>query len=202
MSTRIIGVAGLAGSGKDTVGSFLNLIGFQRFAFADKLRESLLTLNPYVGLTKTGMIRLRQVVSEIGWPEAKKNPEVRRLLQVFGTEVMREMFDDDVWIKTLESDIQKRKTKKVVITDVRFENEARWVHEMGGENWIVSRPDNESAMPMAEENKKHVSERLNIPSYLFDIQIANTGTLDDLKRHVLFFGNRPTNENRKFDEPE
>lgn len=188
--TRIIAVAGQAGAGKDTVGTFLNLIGFQRFAFADKVREQALALNPYVGLTRTGMIRLGQVVTEIGWTEAKKNPEVRRLLQTFATEVIRENFDADIWIKLVQREIESRKTKKVVITDLRFENEAQWVHEMGGENWIIVRPDAEASMPMTAEAKAHVSERIAIPSGLFDVQIVNDGTLDMLKRTVLKYGNQ------------
>lgn len=194
MAPRIIAVAGIAGSGKDTVGAFLNGIGFTRHAFADGVREALLTLNPYVGTSPTGMIRLRQVVSEYGWTQAKKNPEVRRVMQTFATEVCREMFDRNVWIDQLHKKIKD--SKKVVITDLRFINEARWVHdEMGGEVWMVVRPITEIDMPMTDEAKAHPSET-EIVGIHADIQIVNDGTLEDLKRQVLRFGNRPASENR------
>ena len=193
---RIIAITGLAGHGKDTVGTFLNLIGFQQYAFADSLKEDLLKLNPYAGLSKTGMVRLGQIVQTVGWTEAKKNPEVRRLLQVYGTEVIRHSFDQNVWVDRLSTKIFKAKSRKVVITDLRFVNEARWVHDtMGGEIWRVVRPMQDVDMPMDDRAKIHSSE-MEIAAIHADIEIANTGTLEDLKREVLRYGNRSASENR------
>jgi hypothetical protein len=191
---RIIAVTGRAGHGKDEIGKFLGLIGFRSFAFADALKKDVLTLNPYVGLAQNGMVRLRQVIERYGWTEAKKNPEVRRLLQTYGTEVVRDNFGKDVWVNRLSASIGS--ARKIVITDLRFVNEARWVHDvMGGEIWRVVRPQDYDGAVMTEEAKKHSSE-MEIDAIHADIEIANTGTLDDLKREALRYGNRSASENR------
>jgi len=82
----IIGLSGRAGSGKDEVAKVLvDLYGYKRIAFADAIRDALYELNPLV----SDRIRVADLVDEYGWDFAKKNFEVRRLLQVFGTEVGR-----------------------------------------------------------------------------------------------------------------
>ena len=49
--SMIIGISGYATAGKDTIGEILvENHGFRRIAFADKLREVLLALNPIVDL--------------------------------------------------------------------------------------------------------------------------------------------------------
>jgi dephospho-CoA kinase len=47
----IVGISGYARSGKDEAAKALVEMGFERRAFADKLREFLLALNPMVGLS-------------------------------------------------------------------------------------------------------------------------------------------------------
>ncbi len=79
----IIGLSGYAQSGKDTVAELLCLnYGFKRIAFADAIREGVVRLNPMLD----DGIRVADLVEDYGWDVAKGNTEVRRLLQVFGTE--------------------------------------------------------------------------------------------------------------------
>lgn len=193
MTPRIIAVCGGAGHGKDVIGMILNSIGYRQMAFADALKSDVLKLDPYVGITPKGMVRLSTVVNHYGWSEAKKNPEVRRLLQHYGTEVCRNNFGENVWVDRLNAAITPS-MRKIVITDLRFFNEARWAHDvMGGEIWRVIRPS--SDMPMTKEAQRHQSE-VESSAIHADIIIDNSGTLDDLKRTVLAFGNRPASENR------
>ncbi|MCB1149750.1 MAG: hypothetical protein KDK48_06240 [Chlamydiia bacterium] len=52
----------------------------------------------------------------------------RKILQLEGTEHGREAYGDDIWIKSLLSNV----TKPIVfVADIRFENEAQWVRENG-----------------------------------------------------------------------
>ena len=163
----IIGLAGKAGSGKDEVAKILiDLYGYKRIAFADAIRDALYELNPLVA----DRLRVTDLVDEYGWDFAKKNPEVRRLLQIFGTEVGRKQFGEDVWVEKVIFDLDIG--DKVVITDVRFGNEhyaIKWNH---GEVWRVERPNLE---PVAD----HISEHA-LDGCEFDRVIKNAGSLDDL----------------------
>jgi hypothetical protein len=120
-------------------------------------------------------VRLSEYVDDYGWDVAKQNQEVRRLLQVFGTEVGRKMFGLDFWIdialKDLSGDTQ------VVISDVRFPNEADAIAKLGGSVWRINRK-NHSAV------NGHASEHA-MDNYMFNHVIYNDGTLDDLSDEVF-----------------
>lgn len=167
----IIGISGYASSGKDTVAQILvDKFGYKRMAFADSIRDILYTLNP---LAQKG-IYIKQLVDEYGWDIAKQDPEVRRLLQVLGTEVGREFFGDDIWVDTLIAKIEPE--DKVVITDVRFPNEAREINYLAGQIWRVNRNGIEAV-------NEHVSET-QMDNYDFDFVINNNGSLEDLEQYI------------------
>jgi enamine deaminase RidA (YjgF/YER057c/UK114 family) len=137
----LIGLTGYAGSGKDTVADILvRDHGFKRYAFADKMREALLTLNPFV--EECGL-SLQDILSNETWDEAKRRyPEVRELLQRFGTEVGRAMFGEDFWVDLVARQIEDELPwgSNVVMTDVRFANEANWVYHEFGTVLRITRP--------------------------------------------------------------
>jgi hypothetical protein len=168
----IIGLSGYAQSGKDEIAKVLSEHGFERAAFADTLREALIALNPMAGY---GLF-LTDVVSMFGWEEAKRNyPEVRRLLQRMGTEAGRNIFGEQIWVnKTLgKLDSQKH----YIITDVRFQNEADAIRDLGGQMWRVVRPGHGPV-------NGHSSE-VDLDNYVFDYVVENKGDLEELKTLVL-----------------
>jgi hypothetical protein len=168
----IIGLSGYARSGKDTVAETLAGHGFKRVAFADPMREALLTLNPSIDLDGY-RVSLQQAVAAVGWEGLKDlSEELRPLLQRFGTEVCRHMFGQDIWVRTAMARIDG----PTVFTDVRFENEADAVRNAGGQVWRIERPGTEPA-------NTHVSERA-LDGYDFDLVIVNDGTLAELKKKV------------------
>ena len=168
----IIGLSGYARSGKDTVAELLVLnYEFQRKAFADGIRDALTALNP---ILHDGH-RLNEIVQMYGWDIAKAKDEVRRLLQVMGTEVGRKLIHEDVWVWRLFNQIDT--DERIVIPDVRFPNEARMIKERGGEVWRINR-HNHSAV------NDHISERA-MDNYMFDRVVYNDGTLDDLSDEVF-----------------
>lgn len=125
----VVGLTGLAGSGKSTVASLLaDRYGFVVFGFADAMRDALLTLDPML----SEHMRLRPLVSAFGWDKVKRTyPEARRLLQVFGTDVVRAL-DPQFWVTALDRKLSEHpEAKRVVVADVRFDNEAEWVHSLG-----------------------------------------------------------------------
>lgn len=168
----IIGLSGYARSGKDTVAELLVLnYEFKRMAFADGIRDALTALNP---ILHDGH-RLNEIVQMYGWDIAKAKDEVRRLLQVMGTEVGRKLIHEDVWVWRLFNQIDT--DERIVIPDVRFPNEARMIKERGGEVWRINR-HNHSAV------NDHISERA-MDNYMFDRVVYNDGTLDDLSDEVF-----------------
>lgn len=168
----IIGLSGYARSGKDTVAELLVLnYGFKRMAFADGIRDCLTALNP---ILHDGH-RLNEVVNSYGWDVAKAKEEVRRLMQVMGTEVGRKLINEDVWAWRLFNQIQDG--ERIVIPDVRFPNEARMIEQHGGDVWRINR-HNHTAV------NDHVSERA-MDTYMFKHVIYNDSTLDELANQVF-----------------
>jgi hypothetical protein len=53
------------------------------------------------------------------------------MLQLWGTEVCRSGFHDDIWIASLENKMRKT-GDNIVISDVRFPNEIKAIHNAGG----------------------------------------------------------------------
>lgn len=181
---NVIGLTGRAQAGKDTVGAILvEKHGYTRFAFADALKSMALALNPFVD--QEG--RLADIVAEGGWELAKTIPEVRRFLQVLGTEGVRDHLGENSWVDALQQQLMKRGLwtfeearhvsvpTKVVITDVRFPNEVNAVYSRWyGEVWRVKRD-----VPLLG----HASERFvdDLPA---TSTIVNEGTLEDLEDFV------------------
>jgi len=160
----IIGLSGYAGSGKDTAGEILvKHHGFTRVAFADRLKELALRINPDVA----------QAVAASGWETAKREEYVRRFLQDLGTQARQVLFAD-VWIRALFENLEPN--KHYVITDVRFTNEADTVRKSGGLVVRISRPN---VGPVNE----HISET-HMDDYDFDAHLMNDGSIDDFAARV------------------
>lgn len=205
--SRLIGLGGKLRAGKDAVGDYLEeKHDFVKLGMSDALNEALLKLNPWIptpGLDYA--IRYQELHDMRGYVEAKKNPEVRRLLQVLGTEVGRDMIDPDVWVKIAEKKILEHwaNGKSVVITAMRFPNEIEMLERLGGFSVWVERPDAErlSNGLEAEEGRgtpdkvsegrtgsqeaiqSHASEN-SVSSSDFEYVLVNDGTLDQLYRKV------------------
>lgn len=168
----IIGLSGKARAGKDTVAAILvEDYGFTKLAFADVIKAAVYTLDPIISLSG---LRLQHLVDANGWEAAKEFPEVRRLLQVFGSEVGRDMIDPQLWIEITMHGIKA--SANVVISDVRFKNEAEEIKYQGGQVWRITRAINDTI-------DFHRSET-ELDSWNFDQYIPNNSTLEDLRDEV------------------
>ena len=164
-----IGLVGYSQSGKDTVADILvKNYGYTRVAFADKIREFLYGLNPMVACSPTGY--LQDLINLVGWDDAKQEPQVRKLLQNLGNSA-RKTIDENVWVTLALGNIDTN--QRVVITDVRFENEAMMIKLMGGQLWRVKR------IGVGPVND-HVSES-ELEGYKVNQIFVNNGTLKDLE---------------------
>lgn len=192
----IIGMSGAAGAGKDTVADFLVANhGFRKFALATKMKEAALALDPIVGyhyvagelhepVDKVVPIRLSELIDKYGPEKAKEHPEVRRTYQRMGTEVGRNTLWEDMWIRKVFDLVDADfKGKNIVISDVRFLNEARYIGvTRRGYVFRVIRP----GAGLEGELADHISEtQLSDASEgIYDGFIHNDGTLGDLEEKV------------------
>lgn len=191
----IVGLIGKKRSGKDTFAApLVEQRGFRRLSFADNLRQAALGLDPlirfeadetylYAGnpleaLAGRGLERLSSVVDRLGWEAAKEIREVRRTLQRFGTDAIREI-DSGFWVRGVTSKMQG--PGSYVVTDVRFPNEAEAIHALGGTIVRVVRPGLVS-------DDSHSSETA-LDGYPADLEVINAGTAESLAEtalHLLF----------------
>ena len=133
----IVGFVGLIGAGKDTAADYLvNFHGFRRDSFANTLKDAVSAVFGWdrvllEGRTKEAREWREQV--DPWWADRLKMPKLtpRLMLQLWGTEVCRVGFHDDIWIASLENKLRKTKDD-IVISDVRFPNEIKAIHNAGG----------------------------------------------------------------------
>lgn len=89
----------------------------------------------------------------------------RVILEYFGTNVMRDNFDKDIWIKIVKRDATTliSQGKKIVFPDVRFENEILIINEMNASLLIVYRKEQD--LVLTEEDKKTHPAKWNFLQY-------------------------------------
>ena len=197
----IIGITGFIGSGKDTVADYLvNFHGFRRESFASSLKDA---VSAVFGWDRTLLEGRTQESRE--WREQKDEWWSERLggtitpryiLQVWGTEVLRDRFHQDIWIASVENKIRQTKDN-VVITDCRFPNEMQALRNAGGKvirvkrgpepDWyhlalLANRGDYECQFKM-NEYMIHPSETSWVGSN-FDAVIENSASIDELYQSI------------------
>lgn len=171
----LIGLAGLARVGKDTAaGHLVRRYGFGSYAFASPIKRALCTM---FGLTAAQLDGDQKEV-EIDW--LGKSP--RQLMQTLGTEWGRGLVVSDVWTRacahSIAVDIEAAARRSLlgwsggVVSDVRFENEARWIREQGGVVLHIVRTD-------ADTVASHASEAGVFAAY-DDVVVDNNGSLASL----------------------
>ena len=167
---RIIGLTGTAGSGKDTVRAMLeDHFGFTGLAFADPIRAmvgALLKETEAGPEWMTDRVLKESTIPAIG-------TSYRHLAQTLGTEWGRSI-EPEFWLRIARARVQAlqdRGERCIVISDVRFTNEAEWIHALGGQVWRISRLSAEPVRPHASELISHITP---------DRTIDNSGTVEHL----------------------
>ena len=170
---KLIGLAGRARSGKSSIAEHLTAhYGYVQLAFADPIRETieyaLNTPAEYIEVHKETPIP----------PHGKSYRELAQTLGDWGRGLR-----PDFWVLDLERrlnelrDYSTYELEGVVISDVRFINEAQWVRERG-QLWHITRPGQDPS-----QTREHSSE-LGIEPMDGEVLICNSETLDDLCDHV------------------
>ena len=108
----------------------------------------------------------------------------REILQKVGTDLFRHHFDEQFWVKILDqrlTSFRHDSVENIVISDIRFQNEADTVRRHGGILVYIDR--------FSRSNDNHESERLNIER--IDTIISNRGTInqyrDNIRKFIISF---------------
>lgn len=223
--TKIIGLNGYAKSGKDTAGGIIqrllqhpddSAMGFPTWEikkFGGKLKQiaSLLTGIPVEDFEK-------QEVKDSNLPSQwnyfndedfiPRNMSVRHLLQVLGTEGLREGLHKDVWVNALFADYvanRQARTNDLVTESINGNGMITWkfnpaldLDGMLYPNWIITdvRYPNEATAidnrgglvirinrPGIGPANNHMSEN-SLDSYKFDYTIENSGDIQQLEAKI------------------
>lgn len=167
MRIKLIGVAGRAGVGKDTAGNMLaNMIDGVTYAFAKPMKEAMKQVFGWNDEHVNGS--LKEVID----PHYGVSP--RKAMQTFGTEWGRNTINEDLWLLRADMELQDAIVNgyPLIITDVRFPNEAQWIRDNGGTVIHLRRDD-------AAATVAHASEQGLTPiegDYSYD----NSGSIRDL----------------------
>ena len=131
----IIGLCGKKFSGKTTFGKYVKeKYNYKIYSFGESLKKSLKEIFYFNDDELNG--NKKEVINDY-WGYTP-----REIMQYYGTELMREQFGnkfsnikDKIWIKSLEykllNDIQNNNIQKIIIDDVRFNNEIIWIKDFG-----------------------------------------------------------------------
>lgn len=141
---QVVGILGFKGSGKDTAGEYLvREHGFTVESFANPLKDLLAAVFGWDRALLEGNTtdsRTWRETPDVWWENkldwsnnqgsylGRFTPRVA--MQVIGTDVLREHFDSNLWIKSLEARLRGK--ENVVITDCRFPNEVKLVRSYQG----------------------------------------------------------------------
>lgn len=166
-STHVIGLTGPMGSGKDTVADLLTThCGAHKMAFADALRAeiveayciehvyltrretkehplSALALSRCLDTAFVGRMLIQHQLFNDGQLDMEAPRSPRQIMQWWGTEYRRAA-QPGYWVSKAAQLIhwrhQAMRDRLIVITDVRFEDEANMVRALGGQIWQIKRP--------------------------------------------------------------
>ncbi len=169
----LIGLCGPAGAGKDTVAKHMANCGFTRYTMAMPLKRGLEAMLGIDLDTWDDRVRKEAVIPWLG-----KSP--RQVAQTLGTEWGRQHVHPDLWVMLMLrqwDEVRQSRSPRMVVTDVRFDNEAQTIINSGGTVWRVER---ESVAPVSA----HVSEK-GISPALIEGVVKNTGSLDQLEVNTV-----------------
>lgn len=115
----------------------------------------------------------------------------RQCLEFFGTNIMREYFDNDIWIKILRRNINKNILNgyRIVISDIRFPNEKQMIYDsdklIKGKLIVIYRKD--SDLILTEDDKLLHPAGWTFLTFIDsnDIYIKNDQSINNLKDKIF-----------------
>jgi hypothetical protein len=160
---KLIGLCGYARTGKDAAAEALVTNGWSRVAFADALKDEVIRT---FGITPAAL-------------EANK-ADWRPMLVEWGRARRRQ--DPDYWITRVMAPVSDRLGTGVVISDVRYWNEAKYVIDHGGVIVRMHRPGFEA---VNEEELYTISLIDGARRALGLRDLVNDSSVETLHRNIL-----------------
>lgn len=133
----------------------------EEMAFADPVKKSLALA---MGLNESHFFQDEAKSEVFSFYDGQKMTG-REMLQKFGTEALRDNFNDSIWLTSTVNKIKKSTADVILITDLRFPNELDFLREQGAFSIRIRRGD-------IIDNDTHYSETA-LDSECFDFFINN-----------------------------
>lgn len=174
---KVIAVVGRIGAGKDVICDYLvtKYHGTKR-GFSDPLYQILDIINPAIPVGESLVTQkfkyYKDLVAEYGQDRAKRMfPEIRRLLQVIGTECGRNIHGPQCWTNAMAR--ASASDHLTCVRDCRFPSEVDWVRSQ--DSLIIHVHSAWEQAPTA-----HISDFAIDAKACADYSIENNGTLEAL----------------------
>lgn len=168
----LIGLSGAAGSGKSTAAEYLTEeYGYRRLRFAAPLKDAMRRILRAACLDNHTIERMIEGDMKETPHPALMGKTPRHAMQTLGTEWGRNCLHGDFWVNLTQYAIQSMPAgTRIVIEDVRFDNEAAMVRSLGGK---IIRMEGRGGI-----GGSHPSEQGVIP----DMTCYNGGSLHETHR--------------------
>lgn len=170
----VIGLCGLKGSGKDTAAQALE--GYENVKFAAPIKAMCRAFFEYIGMDP-------ETIERVIDGDMKETPlaclggkTCRYFQQVIGTEMGRVLIWDEIWINAAK--MRCVQFEKSVVTDVRFVNEGKAIHDWKGFVIGINRASAENSGDL------HPSEA-EVKNVTCDVRIWNNGSISAFKDAVV-----------------
>jgi len=197
---NLLGLIGRKHSGKDSVANIIRDATpvdtkVLRFAFADRLKNVCTQLFAF----PDDSFFHDQSKKEVVHPDYS-HMTPREIMQWFGTDFIRKEMGEDFWINRLQLEMSKEIEKygqtyeniTILVTDVRFKNEASFLEE-----FTLGVPEWETLMIYVDADER-------LPPMDPDAHISESGVYDvrDSCKHIVFIDNNADYPSLKMEVPE
>lgn len=193
---QLIILSGKAGSGKDTVADILvNLFHnkkIKRIALADRVK---IISREFIHLFTGTYLPLEYFYDQI--EKEKERPElgflwinnkkyiftIRLALISIGTDILRNYYDDKIWLNYIKDNVLNQDYDILIITDGRMPNEIEYLRNINNHKTTIIKIIRNHENSKLDVVKNHASEK-DINNLYSDIIIENNGTLKNLENMI------------------
>ena len=190
MKTQILAVSGLMHSGKTSVVSMIQEL-LEEKNYWNRQRSNQQTYQPKLIKFAQPLYDMQEYIYKRAGIELKNKD--RGLLQYLGTQWGRSI-DENLWVDLWRQEVRSHlfksanhTTQIVLCDDLRFDNEAKQILDLGGKIiWVeADESTRRERSPSTFSGTNHISESGISPEYI-SLTIYNNKTLGDLKSNVKY----------------